>query len=103
MIEFSVIKIAIGKRAINKSNSNEITSGKITMDKLTGFKFFEVHVFLTISGVLVSAIKEIGCHNMKGFIFYWIIFPAKLRFEKTIKIKKRSSELGVFSFHCIYS
>lgn len=131
MIEFGAIKIAIGKRAVNKGNPNEITSGKITIDKLTGFKFFEMHVFLTISGVLVSAIKEIGCHNMKGFIFYWIIyptklrfektknpktisskldyfidwiiFPAKLRFENTIKIKKRSSELGVFSFHCIYS
>jgi hypothetical protein len=35
--------------------------------------------------------------------FDWIIFPAKLRFENTIKIKKRSSELGVFSFDCIYS
>ena len=132
MIEFGAIKIAIGKRAVNEGNPNKITNGKITIDKLTGFKFFELHFFFTIIGVLVSAIKEIGCHNMKGFIFYWIIFPAKLRiektknpktisskldylfidwilfpaklrFENTIKTKKRSSELGVFSFDCIYS
>ncbi len=63
MIEFGVIKIAIGKRAVNKSNSNEITSGKITINKLTGFKFFEVHGFLAISGVLVSQIKEVCCHK----------------------------------------
>ena len=103
MIEFGAIKIAIGKRAVNEGNPNKITNGKITIDKLTGFKFFELHFFFTIIGVLVSAIKEIGCHNMKGFIFYWIIFPAKLRFENTIKTKKRSSKLGVFSFDCIYS
>jgi hypothetical protein len=69
MIEFGAIKITIGKRAINKSNSNEITSGETTMDKLTGFKFFEMHFFLTISGILVGDIKEIGCHKMKGFKF----------------------------------
>lgn len=63
MIEFGAIKITIGKRAINKSNSNEITIGKITIDKLTGFKFFEMHFFLTMSGVLVSDIKVIGCHK----------------------------------------
>jgi hypothetical protein len=69
MIEFGVIKIAIGKCTVNKSNPNTITSGKITIDKLTGFKFFELHVFLTIIGVLVGSVKEIGCHKMKGFIF----------------------------------
>ena len=34
---------------------------------------------------------------------FWIAFPSKLRFENTIKTKKRSSVLGVFSFNCIYS
>ena len=64
MIEFGAIKIAIGKRAVNKGNPNEITSGKITIDKLTGFKFFEMHGFLTIRGVLVSAVKEISGHSI---------------------------------------
>jgi hypothetical protein len=62
MIEFGAIEIAIGKRTLNKSNTNKITNSKITIDKLTRFKFFEVHFFLTISGVLVGSIKEIGCH-----------------------------------------
>jgi hypothetical protein len=64
MIEFSAVEVTIGKRAINKSHSYEITSGKITIIKLTGFKFFEVHLLLTICGVLVSQIKEISCHNL---------------------------------------
>ena len=64
MIEFGAIKIAIGKRAVNKGNPNEITSGKITIDKLTGFKFFEVHFLFTISGVLVSSVKEIRGHRI---------------------------------------
>jgi hypothetical protein len=63
MIEFGVIKIAIGKCTVNKSNPNTITSSKITINKLTGFKFFELHVFLTIIGVLVGSVKEIGCHK----------------------------------------
>jgi hypothetical protein len=68
MIEFGAIKVAIGKCTVNKSNPNKITSGKITINKLTGFKFFEVHGFLTISGVLVGGVKEIGGHKLKGFI-----------------------------------
>jgi hypothetical protein len=64
MIEFGTIEIAIGKRTLNKSNTNKITSGKITIDKLTGFKFFEMHGFLTIRGVLVSDIKEIVGHTI---------------------------------------
>ena len=64
MIEFGTIEVAIGKRTLNKSYPNEITSGKITINKLTGFKFFEMHGFLTISGVLVSDIKEIGSHRI---------------------------------------
>ena len=64
MIEFGAIEVAIGKCTLNKSNPNEITSGKIAINKLTGFKFFEVHGFLTISGVLVSDIKEIGSHRI---------------------------------------
>jgi hypothetical protein len=64
MIEFGAIEIAIGKCTVNKSNPNKITSGKITIDKLTGFKFFEMHGFLTIRGVLVSAVKEIGGHRI---------------------------------------
>jgi hypothetical protein len=67
MIEFSAIEVAFGKRTVNISNPNEITSGKIAIDKLTGFKFFEVHGFLTISGVLVSDIKEISSHKLKRF------------------------------------
>ena len=69
MIEFGAIKIAIGKCAVNKGNTNKITNGKITMDKLTGFKFFELHFFFTIFGVLVGVVKEISGHKMKGFIF----------------------------------
>ncbi len=68
MIEFGAIEVAIGKHTLNKSNPNKITSGKIAIDKLTGFKFFELHGFLTISGVLVSDIKEIGSHKLKRFI-----------------------------------
>jgi hypothetical protein len=68
MIEFGAIKVAIGKCTVNKSNPNKITSGKITINKLTGFKFFEVHGFLTISGVLVSGVKEISSHKLKRFI-----------------------------------
>jgi hypothetical protein len=102
MIEFGTIKVAIGKRTLNKSNPNKITSGKITINKLTGFKFFEVHGFLTICGVLVSRIKGICGHKLNGFIFYWIAYPVKLRFENTFKTKKRSSELGVFSYNSIY-
>jgi hypothetical protein len=68
MIEFGAIEVAIGKCTVNKSNPNKITSGKITIGKLTGFKFFEVHGFLTISGVLVGGVKEIGGHKLKGFI-----------------------------------
>jgi hypothetical protein len=64
MIEFSTIEITIAKGTLNKSNPNKITSGKITINKLTGFKFFEVHFLLTISGVLVSSIKEIGSHRI---------------------------------------
>ncbi len=64
MIEFGAIEIAIGKCTVNKSNPNKITSGKITIDKLTGFKFFEMHGFLTICGVLVSAVKEISGHSI---------------------------------------
>ncbi len=64
MIEFGTIEVAIGKRTLNKSYPNEITSGKITINKLTGFKFFEVHGFLTISGVLVGGVKEIGGHRI---------------------------------------
>ena len=64
MIEFGAIKVTIGKCTVNKSNPNKITSCKITIGKLTGFKFFEVHGFLTISGVLVSDIKEIGSHRI---------------------------------------
>jgi hypothetical protein len=64
MIQFGAIEIAIGKRTLNKSYSNKITSGKITINKLTGFKFFEVHGFLTIRGVLVSAVKEISGHSI---------------------------------------
>jgi hypothetical protein len=103
MIKFCTIEITIGKGALNKSYPNKITSGKITIHKLTRFKFFEMHFFLTISGVLIDGVKEIGCHTVKGLYFDWIIDPAKLRFENTIKTKKRSSELGVFSFNCIYS
>jgi hypothetical protein len=68
MIEFGTIEVAIGKRTVNKSNPNKITSSKIAINKLTGFKFFEVHGFLTISGVLVSDIKEISSHKLKRFI-----------------------------------
>jgi hypothetical protein len=64
MVEFGAIEIAIGKGTLNKSYSNEITSGKITVNKLTRFKFFEVQILFTISGVLVSQIKEVGCHNL---------------------------------------
>ena len=64
MIEFGAIKIAIGKRAVNEGNPNKITNGKITIDKLTGFKFFELHFFFTIIGVLVSGVKEIGGHRI---------------------------------------
>lgn len=64
MIEFGAIEIAIGKCTVNKSNPNKITSGKITIDKLTGFKFFEMHGFLTIRGILVSAVKEISGHSI---------------------------------------
>jgi hypothetical protein len=63
MIKFGAIEIAIGKRTLNKNYSNKITSGKITIDKLTRFKFFEVHILFTISGVLVGQIKEVCCHN----------------------------------------
>jgi hypothetical protein len=62
MIEFGVIKIAIGKCTVNKSNPNKFASGKITIDELTRLKFFEVHFPFTIRGVLVGGIKEIGCH-----------------------------------------
>jgi hypothetical protein len=95
MIEFSAIEIAIGKCTLNKSHPNKITSGKITINKLTGFKFFEVHGFLTICGVLVSRIKGICGHKLNGFIFYWIAYPVKLRFENTIKTKKRSSSFWI--------
>ena len=64
MIEFGAIKVAIGKCTVNKSNPNKITSGKITIDKLTGFKFFELHFFLTISGALVGGVKEIRGHRI---------------------------------------
>lgn len=64
MVEFGAIEIAIGKGTLNKSYSNEITSGKITVNKLTRFKFFEVQILFTISGVLVGQIKEVGCHNL---------------------------------------
>ena len=64
MIKTGPIEITIGKRTINKGNSNEITSGKITINKLTGFKFFEMHVFLTISGVLMRSIEEIAGHRI---------------------------------------
>jgi len=63
MVEFGAIEIAIGKGTLNKSHSNEITSGKITVNKLTRFKFFEVQILFTISGVLVGQIKEVGCHK----------------------------------------
>jgi hypothetical protein len=103
MIEFGAIEIAISKRTLNKSNSNKITSGKITIVKLTGFKFFEVHILFPIYSVLVGQIKEVCCHNLKRKIYLTGLYPTKLRFENTIKTKKRSSELGVFSFNCIYS
>lgn len=64
MIEFGAIEVAIGKCTVYKSNPNKITSGKITIDKLTGFKFFEMHGFLTISGVLVGGVKEISGHRI---------------------------------------
>lgn len=63
MIEFSTVEVTIGKRAINKGHPNKITSGKITIDKLTGLKFFEIHFFFAISGVLVGGIEEIGSHD----------------------------------------
>ena len=91
MIEFGGIKIAIGKRTLNKSHPNKITSGKITIDKLTGFKFFELHFLFTISGVLVGQIKEVCCHNLSEKVINWIVCPTKLRFENTIKTKKRSN------------
>ena len=64
MIEFSAIEITIGKRTLNKNHPNKITSGKITINKLTGFKFFEVHLLFTISGVLVGGVKKIGGHRI---------------------------------------
>jgi hypothetical protein len=64
VIEFGAIEIAIGKCTLNKSNSNKITSGKITIVKLTRFKFFEVHILFTISGVLVDGVKKIGGHRI---------------------------------------
>ncbi|MEY2670360.1 MAG: hypothetical protein RLZZ577_676 [Bacteroidota bacterium] len=67
MVEFGAIEIAIGKGTLNKSNSNKITSGKITIDELTRLKFFEIHFFFTISGVLVGQIKEVGCHKKYWF------------------------------------
>ena len=70
MIEFGTIEVAIGKRTVYKSNPNKITSGKITIDKLTGFKFFEMHGFLTISGVLVGGVKEISSHA-KVLVTVW--------------------------------
>jgi hypothetical protein len=63
MVEFGAIEIAIGKGTLNKSHSNEITTGKITIDELTRLKFFEIHFFFAISGVLVGQIKEVGCHK----------------------------------------
>ena len=96
MIEFSAIEIAIGKRTLNKSYPNKITSGKITINKLTGFKFFEVHFLFTISGVLVSQIKEVCCHNLRRIVIDWIAYPVKLRFEKTKNPKIISSKLDHF-------
>ena len=84
MIEFGAIKIAIGKCAVNKGNTNKITNGKITIDKLTGFKFFELHFFFTIFGVLVSAIKEIGCHKNEG-----IYILTGLYFQQSSALKKQ--------------
>jgi hypothetical protein len=64
MVEFSAVEVTIGKSTLYKSHSYEITSGKITIIKLTRFKFFEVQILFTISGVLVGQIKEVGCHNL---------------------------------------
>jgi len=104
MVEFGAIEIAIGKGTLNKSHSNEITSGKITVNKLTGFKFFEIHFFFAISGVLVGQIKEVGCHNlMEKYLLTGLHIQQSYALKIQLKQKKRSSELGVFSFNCNYS
>ena len=64
MVEFSAVEVTIGKGTLNKSHSNKITTGKITIYELTRLKFFEIHFFFAISGVLVGQIKEVGCHNL---------------------------------------
>ena len=97
MIEFGAIEIAIGKGTLNKSHSNEITSGKITVNKLTGSKFFEIHFFFAISGVLVGQIKEVGCHNlMEKYLLTGLHIQQSYALKIQLKQKKRSSELGVF-------
>jgi hypothetical protein len=83
MIEFSAVEVTIGKRAINKCDPNTITSGKITIDELTRLKFFEIHFFFAISGVLVGGIKEIGCH-----IEVLVVVGAKLLISDGINTKR---------------
>jgi hypothetical protein len=83
MIEFSAVEVTIGKRAINKCHPNTITSGKITIDELTRLKFFEIHFFFAISGVLVGGIEEIGCH-----IEALVVVGAKLLISDGINTKR---------------
>ena len=64
MIESGVVEVALGKRTVNKCYSYTITRCKITIDKLTGLKFFEIHFFFAIHGILVKDIKEISGHTI---------------------------------------
>ena len=89
MVEFGAIEIAIGKGTLNKSHSNEITSGKITVNKLTRFKFFEVQILFTISGVLVGQIKEVGCHNLMEKYLLTGLYIQKSSALKKQKIQKQ--------------
>ena len=86
MIEFSAVEVTIGKRAINKCDPNTITSGKITIDELTRLKFFEIHFFFAISGVLVDGIEEIGCH-----IEVLVVVEAKLLVFSGLHIQQSSA------------
>jgi hypothetical protein len=93
MIEFGTIEITIGKRTLNKSNSNKITSGKITVNKLTRFKFFEVQILFSISGVLVGQIKEVGYHNlMEKYLLtgLYILQSSALKIQKIQNNFKRA-------------
>lgn len=64
MIESGVVEVTLGKRTVNKRYAYTITRCKITIDKLTRLKFFEIHFFFVIHGILVKDIKEISGHTI---------------------------------------